>query len=100
MNDEIYRYEFESTVPLAEVEGSMVLALLAAESLHGETEVQISASHYLDMERRTCIVDAGNRVGRDLNRLFAGFVRREFGGDAFRVSSVPRHVDAESRTAA
>ena len=27
-------------------------------------------------------------VGRDLNRLFVGFVRREFGPDSFRVTRV------------
>jgi hypothetical protein len=34
---------------------------------------------------RTCVVDTGTEVGRDINRLFCGFLRREFGGGAFRV---------------
>ena len=47
--------------------------------------MQLSAAHYLDAEARRCVVDAGSEVGLDLNRLFAGFLRREFGPDAFQV---------------
>ena len=46
------------------------------------------AAPALDAESRTCVIDAGTAVGFDLNRLFVGFVRREFGEDAFRVQRV------------
>lgn len=86
MNREIYRYSFEASVDIAEVEASLLLALLAAESLHGESQVRLEASHALDTEGRTCVIDTSGAVGRDLNRLFVGFVRREFGEDSFRVT--------------
>jgi hypothetical protein len=80
----VYRYTFPAAVPLAEVESSLLLALWAAESLHGESQVRLDASHLLDVDKRTCVIDAGTPVGRDLNRLFVGYLRREFAG-AFRV---------------
>ena len=47
-----------------------------------------------------CAIEAGTPVGRDINRLFLGFVSREFGQDAFRVERVdrlPQHATRESR---
>jgi hypothetical protein len=81
-------YDLSRNHPAArppEVEGSIVLALLATESLHGECEVQLTAPHFLDKGRRACIVDATSSVGGDFNRLLLGFLRREFGPLAFRV---------------
>jgi hypothetical protein len=83
-----YRYVFASTVPQEEVEASLLLALFAAESLHGEDQVRLDAAHFFDADRRACVIDAGTAVGRDLNRLFVGFVRREFGAEAFTVERV------------
>lgn len=88
MNREIYRYCFEPTVEITEVEASLLLALLAAESLHGESRVRLEASHALDAEDRACVIDATGNVGRDLNRLFVGFLRREFGEESFDVARV------------
>lgn len=88
MTKELYRYEFPPEVPVEEVEASLLLALLATESLHGEVQVRLDASHYLDADRRACVIDAGTPVGRDINRLFVGFLRREFGEDAFSVERV------------
>ncbi|MEO2026661.1 MAG: hypothetical protein ABGZ23_12350 [Fuerstiella sp.] len=93
MTKELYRYEFQPDVPLEEVEASLLLAVLATESLHGESQVRLDASHYLDPDRRACVIDAGTPVGRDVNRLFVGFMRREYGEDAFRVERIssPTH---------
>lgn len=86
MTELVYRYTFEAEVVTEEVEATLVLALLAAESLHGEAEVRLDAAHYFDTDRRECVIDAGTPVGRDLARLFVGFLRREFGETAFTVS--------------
>jgi hypothetical protein len=85
MNKEQYRYVFAPAAPSEEVEASLLLALFAVESLHGEAQVRLDAAHYLSPDGRTCVVDAGTEVGRDLNRVFTGFLRREFGEDAFQV---------------
>lgn len=91
MNSEIYRYSFAPDVPIEEVEASLVLAIMAAESLHGQTDVRLDAGHALDAEKRFLVVDAATQVGRDLNRLFLGFISREFGEDSFRVERVEDH---------
>jgi len=101
MTRELYRYEFQPDVPLEEVEASLLLAVLATESLHGESQVRLDASHYLDPDRRACVIDAGTPVGQDVNRLFVGFLRREFGEDSFhiqRMNPSTQHTEPE-RTA-
>jgi hypothetical protein len=82
---EVYRYSFAAIVQMDDVEASLVLAILAAESLHGEDQVRLDAAHFLDREGCACVIDAATDVGRDINRLFTGFLRREFGGDSFAV---------------
>ena len=94
MTKDLYRYAFTADVPIEEVEASLLLAVMATESLHGETQTRLDAAHFLDPAKRACVIDAGTQVGRDLNRLFTGFLAREFGEDAFRVE----RVDSQSTT--
>lgn len=101
MTKELYRYTFEAGVSMEDIEASLLLALLAAESLHGEAQVRLDAAHFLDPGKRACVIDAGTPVGRDVNRLFAGFITREFGEDAFqveRVNELPQHHHQEVQT--
>lgn len=67
-----------------------MLALLAVESLHGEAQVHLDAAHFFDSALRRCVIETGTAVGQDLNRLFTGFLRREFGEDAFRVERIAK----------
>ena len=85
MNSNVYRFVFPESVPLEEVEATLLLSIMGVESLHGTPQVQLDAGHFLDVERRACVIDANTPAGRDLARLFAGFVLREFGPDSFRV---------------
>ena len=101
MSSEIYRYNFVPALPLEDIEASLVLAIMSAESLHGEAQVRLDAAHFFDSDQRTCVIDASTPVGRDVNRLFVGFVSREFGEDAFRVERVnelPQHHPQEVQT--
>ena len=85
MTRDHYRYAFADSVPAEEIEASLLLALFAVESLHGEAQALLDAAHYFDAGSHACVIDAGTEVGRDLNRLFVGFLRREFGPGAFSV---------------
>lgn len=85
MGREVYCYRFTSGVSMSAVEELLLLAVLAAECLHGSAVVRLEAVFCLDEQKRSCVVDATTAVGRDLARIFAGFVTREFGEDAFRV---------------
>lgn len=100
MTKDLYRYVFTPDVPIEEVEATLLLAVLATESLHGEAQTRLDVAHFLDPAKRACIIDAGGDVGRDLNRLFVGFVRREFGEDSFGVERVEGHLQREPQEAA
>jgi hypothetical protein len=90
MTEPVYRYQFETTVPAEEVETTLVLSILAVEALHGESQTRLDAGHAFDGARRRVVIDAATPVGRDLNRVFIGFVTREFGPGSFRVERVAR----------
>jgi hypothetical protein len=85
MATEVYRYTFMPNVLVEDIEATLLLALWGAESLFGQSQIRLDAAHFLDANRRACVIDAGTPVGRDVNRLFVGFVRREYGTDSFRV---------------
>ena len=91
MTKELYRYVFTPEVPIEEIEASLLLAILATTSLHGKSQVQLDVAHYFDPTKRACVIDAGTPVGRDLNRLFTGFINCEFGPDAFNVDRIEDH---------
>jgi hypothetical protein len=95
----VYRYRFEPVIDLKEVEASLVLALFAVEHLHGEAQVRLDARHTLETAHRCCVIDASTPVGGDLNRLFTGFLIREFGADHFSVEPVQRFAEESSMAA-
>ena len=76
MTQDLYQYTFAAEVPLEDVEAALLLALWGTESLHGVAQTFLDAGHYLDAAKRQCAIDAATPVGRCLNRLFAGFLRR------------------------
>jgi hypothetical protein len=88
MTKTVYRYQFDPDVPVDEIEATLLLALLATQSLHGESRVRLDTSHAFDPDHLCCAIDASNQVGLDLNHLFVGFVTREFGADSFRVERI------------
>ncbi len=88
MKRELYRYNFDSKVPIQDVEESLLLAVLAAESLHGRSLMRLDASFCLDSKKRSCVVDAATDVGRAIARIFTGFLSREFGEEAFKVERI------------
>jgi len=90
MTSEIYRYDFEEVVPTEEIEASLLLAVWTCEALHREAQVRLDAAHFFDVAERKCVIDANTAVGRDLNKLFVAFLRREYGEDAFQVRRVAK----------
>lgn len=93
MSTEIYRYDFEETVPTEDIEAALLLAVWSCEALHGESQTRLDAAHFLDPAERTCVIEANTPVGRDFNRLFVAFLRREFGEDVFRVTRLHERLN-------
>lgn len=85
MSREVYRYVFEPGVLFAEVLATLDLALIAVESLHGESRSRLDARFTDDPTKRAVVIDASTDVGRALNQVFIGYARREFGEDAVSV---------------
>lgn len=103
MAADLYRYDFDEKTPAEDIDAALLLAIWGCEALHGEVRTRLDAAHYVDPAERACVIDAGTPVGRDLNRLFAGFLAREIGADAFTVHGVPRpltHKQSTQETAA
>ena len=96
-----YRYEFPKDIEMAEVDASLLLAVLATEDLHGSAQARLEVSYYLDDEQRSCVINADTEAAKTLNRIFVGFLQREFGADAFsvrRVDVMPnRPIDPNKR---
>ena len=90
MEPKIYRFDFDETLSMGDVEATLHLAILAAEGLFGESTVRMDASYSIDDEHRICIVDARNEVGRSISRVFTGYLGREFGETSFNVRAVPQ----------
>jgi hypothetical protein len=82
------RFEFTPDVPSHEVEGTFRLALLATETLFGTDRVAIDAVYRIDLDTRAIDVDRSNNVGGTLALVFLGYLRREFGPEAFRMKRV------------
>lgn len=78
-----YVYAFGPEVAWEDVESALLLALFATEALHGETALQLETRHVIDGGQRTCAIDVSTPVGRDLNRIFFNFIRRENGSNTF-----------------
>lgn len=95
MTKQLYRYRFTAEVPIGDVGASFLLAFLATESLHGETQVRLDAAHSLNHRRRSCMINVQSRVGRDISRIFTGFLRHEFGEDAFSIKRQQRHIETQ-----
>ena len=88
MRCDVYRYTFAPEVQIEEAEATFLLSVLAVEAVHGESQARLDSAHAFDAAARACVIDASTAVGRDLNKLFVGFLQREFGADAFRVDRV------------
>ena len=79
-------FYFDDVVPIAEVDGTLQLSLMAAESIYGRDRIRLEAQPHLDPEGRRCSIDTATAVGRALAAIFLGYSRREFGETAVRIS--------------
>jgi len=84
----IYRFEFEESVSMSDVEATLHLAILGAEGLYGESTVRMDGAYAIDEHRRVCVVDARSEVGRAICQLFTGYLARELKPDSFSVRPV------------
>jgi len=83
-----YNFTFNDCISLIEIEEFLFLAVLAVENLHGRARIRLEAKFALEKKSRTCIIESDTEIGDDIARIFTGFLSREFGEGAFKVSRV------------
>lgn len=86
--NEAYGYRFDDNVALRAAKETLLLSVLAAEGLFGETRIRMDFAFATDPSIHVLIVDASTRLGQAINGIFASFLRCEFGADAFDVHRV------------
>lgn len=82
------RYQFHDEVNFEDVEGALVVAVLAIESLYGPAAVRVNAGYSANPVTRRCVIDASTNIGQALNQLFVGFLSRDLGPATFTVERV------------
>lgn len=86
MEGKQYVFTFKDSVPMAEVEETLLMAVVAAEGVHGRARVRLDATYTTSAESRTCKVSADNDVGQAMAKIFTELLVLEIGEDAFDVS--------------
>lgn len=90
---QLFRYRFEDPVSAGDVEASLVLAILTAETVHSADELREAGAHAFDPETRTLVISATQPAAMTLNQIFGRLMEREFGAEAFDVQVVDATVD-------
>lgn len=90
MNREIYRYSFGDDIPTDEAEESLMLAVLAAECIHGHSALRLAGAFLFDPAKRSCVVDGSTEIGQHIAAIFTGFLGKQFGDEAFKVERVKK----------
>jgi hypothetical protein len=81
------QFTFDESVAMSEVAGTLALARLAAESLHGRERLEMEASASVDEQSRCVRISGASEVARSLAVIFLGYARHEFGTNAVRVGA-------------
>jgi hypothetical protein len=85
MNEFAYLYRFADNVDMAEVTDTLLLAVAAAQALHGRAKVHLDAEFELNEADRCGRVSASNEVGKDIARIFVEYLTLEIGEKDFTV---------------
>jgi len=82
---QVYKFKFLSGPALREAEKTLLLAMVAAEGLHGEARVRMDATYVVDKDLNTIAVDTSSRVGQDIASIFTAYITKELGQGKFIV---------------
>lgn len=88
MNNVAYRYRFRPDIDLKEAQDTLLLAVVAAEGIFGQTRVRMDVECDLDPSINVIVVDADTVVGQVVNQIFTALISREFGRGRFLVRRV------------
>ena len=80
----VYKFSFDDSFAMDDVEQILALSVIPVESIHGESAMLVDGRYAVNKRRRTCLIDAESQLGNDLARVFTGFLNAKAGG-SFRV---------------
>jgi hypothetical protein len=97
MHRSVYRFTFAEGADMEEVEGTLILAILAVGCLCGEPAIRLDAGYAVDAEQRTVAVDGTTETGRAVTRVFTGLAIHEYGDESFSVARSDDPLPASPR---
>jgi len=71
----IYRFRFDKSVPMEDVEKALALSTIAIESIYGEAAMRVDGVFGVDAKARTCTIDRQTDLGCDLAKVMTGFLK-------------------------
>ena len=96
MNKTIYHYQVKEGILMSAVKDSLLISIMAVESLYGRSRINLEARFRLEKVNRVCIIDVGTLIGETIARVFTGLLIREFGEQAFKVERMETSVEVET----
>ena len=96
MNNTIYCYRIKEGIPMDAVKDSLLLSVMAAESLYGRPRINLEARFRFEGSTRCCIIKAETSVGETIARVFTDLLIREFGEQAFKVERSETSLEVET----
>jgi hypothetical protein len=88
MSATTYRFTFDDSVPFAEAELTLQLAVIAVEGLFGAARVKLDFDFRLDPQAAAIVINARTDVGTAVVEVFTSLALREFGEHGVRVRRV------------
>jgi len=96
MNKTIYRYQINDGILMNAVKDSLLISIMAVESLYGRSRINLEARFRLENASRVCIIEVGTQIGETIARVFTGLLIREFGELAFKVEKRETSLEVET----
>jgi len=96
MNKTIYQYQIKDGILMDAVKDSLLISIMAVESLFGRSRINLEARFRLEKVNRVCIIDVGTLIGETIARVFTGLLIREFGEQGFKVERMETSLEVET----
>ena len=88
---DIYRFHFDNSVSLDGIEKALAISVIAVEAIYGEAAMRIDGVFGVDRRSRTCTIDRETDLGRDLAKVFTGFLRLSMNPGRYEVEQDETH---------
>jgi hypothetical protein len=88
MAREGYCFFFEGTVKMRKIEETLILSIIAVESLYGRSRVRLEVPFLMDAKSRMCVIDATAKPSKAFCRIFTGYLVAEFSPEMIKMRRV------------